>query len=135
MLLDFGKQGDCAARPHRPVTEQSAENSCALAAEVEFGQKIGNDVVVIAGVECHVVSPALDDRADNIECLIAIERRDLDGDYLWNLCEFTPELVGQETSADGRLQVEADDGDDLGNCSRMIEQLGDRSITQCGKTE
>ena len=111
--LTLVEQRDRTARPHRPVAEQAADDPAldrhAVAREPERRHQIAHDGVVVAGVERDVVAARVDDGADDVERLIAVERRDLDGDDAGNLGEAAPEGVGQHAAADRRLQVEADE--------------------------
>ena len=81
-----------------------------------------HDVVVVAGVERDVVAAGLGDGADHVERLVAVERRHLDGDHVLDLGEPPPERVRQHAPADGRLQVEADQRDDLGHRAAVGDQ-------------
>ena len=53
----FREQLHRAFGPHRPVTEQASDDPQRFAAEAERRQQIGNNVVVVAGVERDVVAP------------------------------------------------------------------------------
>ena len=70
------------SRPHRPVPEQAADDAALDRAgwrlQAERRHEIADDGVVVAGVERDVVAAGVDDRADDVERLIAVERRDLD---------------------------------------------------------
>jgi hypothetical protein len=62
-------------------------------------RKSSHDAVVVAGVERDVIASGLDHRADDIERLVAVERRDLDGDDVVDFGEAAP-----ETSAAARVR-------------------------------
>ncbi len=106
------QQFDRFARPNRPVAEQPADDTAlrrsAVHLEAVGRNQIQNDVVVVPRVEGDVVAPGLRDRADHVERLVAIERRDLDGCDVLQLCEPPPERVRQRPAAHRRLKVETD---------------------------
>src|SRR5581483_7023752 len=51
ILLDAGKQTHSTFCPHCPVTKQATDDSSALAAEIEFGEQVKKNVVVVTGIE------------------------------------------------------------------------------------
>ena len=64
-------------RPHRPLAEQPADDAtrCAVAADRREGrQQVGDDAVVVAGVEREVVAPRVGHGAHDVERPIAVER-------------------------------------------------------------
>ena len=67
--------------------------------------------------------PGFGDGADDVERLVAVERRDLDRDDVGDLREAPPERVRQPPPADRRLQVEADERDHAPRRAAMREQL------------
>src|SRR5260370_17995938 len=75
-------------------------------------EKIHGDIVIIAGVECDV-SAGFGDGADDIQGLVTVEWRNLDGDNIFNLGELAPEFVGKYAAAHGRLQVKTNERYDL----------------------
>lgn len=74
------------------------------------GEEIGDDGVVVSGVERDVLAAGFRDGADDVEGLETVERCDLDGDDILDLGESAPERVGEETASDGGLEIKADDG-------------------------
>jgi len=56
-------------------------------------EQVRDDVVIVARVERDVVTPRLDDRPDDINCLIPIERRDLYRPHARDLGEFAPKPI------------------------------------------
>ena len=112
---------DRASRPDRPVAEQAAAEAHgdrpAVAHRGERRDEIEHDVVVVAGVERDAVFGAgLDDAAHDVERAVAVERRDLDRDDVLDRGEAGPERERPASqAADGRLQVEADQRDRVGD--------------------
>src|SRR5207237_487912 len=53
---------------------------------------------------------------------VAIEWGDLDRDDIFDLCEPAPERVAEGAPADGGLQVEAEQGPDLGQNAAVLQQ-------------
>src|SRR6267378_758034 len=70
------------------------------------------EIVIITGVE-RDVSPGFGDGADDIQRLVTVEWRNLDGDNIFNLGELAPEFVGKYAAAHGRLQVKTNERYDL----------------------
>ena len=73
--------------------------------------------------------------ASDVERAIAIERRDLDRDDALDVQEGAPERRVEDAAADGRLKVEADHGDDLGDRAAMLEQRRVVGIFQRGEAQ
>jgi len=62
-------------------------------------------------VESDFLGPARRRHGSNhVKRLIAIERSDLNRDYIFNLNELAPEFVGQQSPSNRGLQVEAISG-------------------------
>src|SRR5215470_13644149 len=81
--LDRIQQRDRRPGAHRPVSEKTADDAGAPAAELESCHEIGNDAVVVPGIESDVRgASAVDDRAHYVLSLIAVEWRNLDGDNI-----------------------------------------------------
>src|SRR5205823_5550337 len=113
--------------PDRPVAQQAADDA-ALHELGAFLEAVGrdqvhDDVVVVAGVQSDVVASCLDDCADDVDRLVAVEGSDLDGYDVFDLGELSPEREGEHTSADGGLEVEADNGKDVGDGAAMADQM------------
>ena len=70
------------------------------------------------------MSPAarLGDGADDVERLVAVKRRDLDGEHVFDLDEPPPEREGQHAAADRRLEIKADQGNRRGHRAAVGEQ-------------
>jgi hypothetical protein len=81
-------------------------------------EKIQRDVVIVPGVE-RDVSPRFSHGADDIQCLVAIEWRNLDRNNIFNLSEFAPESVGKYASTHSRLQVKTYERDDFRHLSAV----------------
>lgn len=85
------QQFDRTACPHRPVAEQSADDATLFAVEAKRREKIDHDAVVVAGVEHDIVAPGLDHGADDVDGLVAAERRDFDSHDVFDFHKTTPE--------------------------------------------
>ncbi len=73
--------------------------------------EIQHDVVVVAGVERNPAA-RVSDRADHVERLVPVERRDLDRDDILQLGKPPPECVREDPAAHGRLEIETHDRHD-----------------------
>ena len=69
----------------------TADDAALFSGEAVGGKKVGDDVVVVAGVEGDVIAAGFHDGAHDVEGLIAVERGHLDGDDVFDLGEATPE--------------------------------------------
>src|SRR5260370_1000352 len=107
---------DGASSPYRPVAQKAAHYTVFPRASVDLetmgSEKIHGDIVIIAGVE-RDVSAGFGDGADDIQGLVTVEWRNLDGDNIFNLGELAPEFVGKYAAAHGRLQVKTNERYDL----------------------
>src|SRR5439155_254688 len=82
-----GLLGQWAA--HDPQLDDTARRGDGI-----FGQQIDNDIVVIARVQGNVCRAArLGHRPEHVECLVAVEGRDLDGDHVRDFHEAPPERL------------------------------------------
>ena len=79
--------------------------------------------------------PASIDGADDVERLVAVERRDLDGDDGRDLGEAAPEGVRQRPAADRGLQVEADERDAGADRRAVRDERGIVRVGQRGEAE
>src|SRR6202030_1195623 len=96
--------------PDGPVAEQSTYDASLAAAEIELREQVGNDVVVVAGVERDFRGASgLYHCAHDIQRLIAVERRDFNSDDILDFRELAPKRVRQRPPAHAGLEVEADD--------------------------
>src|SRR5262245_12282035 len=98
-------------------------------------EEIKEDVVVVARVERDVIAADFRDSADHIERLVAIERRDLDGDDVLDPGKAPPERVRQHASAHRRLKVEAEQREDFGNAATVVKQFVLARVAKRTKTE
>src|SRR3981081_3009385 len=73
------------------------------------GQKIHDDVVIISSIKSYIF-PRFGDSTDNIQCLIAIERRNLDRDYIFDFRKLAPERIRKRPPPHRGLQIKTDDG-------------------------
>src|SRR5690348_11418030 len=112
-----------AARPHRELAQQAAidpaHGSLTPTDDRKGCQEVHHDAVVVPGVEGDVVAASLRDRAHDVERLIPTERSDLDRPDVGNLRELAPEGKAQNSSADRRLQVKAEERDHLGHLAAV----------------
>ena len=115
---------------------RSDDTSAPPAAKGERREQIGDDVVVIARVERDLVAAAgVGDSAHDVQCLVAVERRDLDRHNIVDFDEFTPEAVGQRLPPHRRLQIETNYGNDLGNPPAVVQELGRGGLRQRAQAE
>jgi len=113
------------ARPDRPVAKEAADDAAfdflAIGIEGVRSEEVHDDVVVVAGVERDVTA-RFGYRADDVERLIAIERSDFNGDDIFDFDKFFPEVVRENAAADGGLEVETYDRDDLCDGAAVSEK-------------
>src|SRR5690606_35153213 len=84
--------------------------------EAVAGEEVSDDIVVISGIEGDFVGPAgCSDGLKDVQRLVAIEGGDLYGMDVGDFDETAPEGLGQRHAADVLLQIEAYEGDDLGD--------------------
>lgn len=131
----FLQQFDRALRPHGPMTEQTADNAAFFACKSIRREEIGHDVVVVAGVERDIITSGLDHGANDVDGLVAVERRDLDGDDVFDLREATPERVAQHASADAGLKIKAHDRQHLGHGAAVRDHVVLGSIAHRAEAE
>ena len=126
--VDLLQQRHRRLRPHAPMPEQATlEAQRRLLAAVADGERrgeVGDDVIVVAGVERDAVRRTRRRHAEgDIKRLVAVEGRDLDGDDVVEAGKARPEGARQRNAADRRLQVEAD-GRHLARHGRaMLDEL------------
>ena len=120
-LLDLGEEFHGALRPDAPLAQQPPGNESSAAAEAKRREQIHDDVVVVAGIEGDILAAGRTDGANDVERLVAVERRDLDRHHLGNLGKRAPEPMRKDASAHGRLQVEPDQRDLAGDLPAMLQ--------------
>src|SRR5262245_47858278 len=91
--------------------------------ETEWREEISNDGVIVAGVECNVVAPGFSNGADHINRLIAVERRNLDGDDIFDRRQPLPEGMREQTASRCRLQIESEQRQCLSHRCAVGEQV------------
>ena len=107
------QQRDGAFDPDTPMAEQAATDPhphlLATAADDDRRDQIEHDGVVVAGVERDtVLRTGGDHPPDDVQRMVAVERRHLDRDDVVDPGETAPERGRQADAADRGLQVEAD---------------------------
>ena len=102
-----------------------AQGHLAIAgAHHERRHEVGDDVVVVAGVERDaLLGVGLGNAEGDVERAIAVERRDLDRDHVVDRREPAPEGARQRNAAHRRLQVEADQRHLVGDRRAVLDQL------------
>src|SRR5690606_16288680 len=117
---------DRAAGPDGPLSEEPADDPALARLAVgstkpEGRHEIEDDLIVVPGVERDVLASRRDDRPHDVERPVAIEAGDLDRDDVLDLGEAAPKGVRQLAPADRRLEIEAEDRDDLGDRAHVSE--------------
>ena len=96
-LVTFLEEFDRFPGPDGPMPKQTAHDAASdrlsLLSERVRREQIQDDVVIVAGVKGDVVALGLDHGADHVQRLIAIERRDFDGDDIFDLGKAPPECM------------------------------------------
>src|SRR4051812_17935275 len=86
-----------------------------ILAEAIRGHEVEDDVVVVARIKSDVVAAGFNHGPHDINGLISIERRHLDGHDIFNFGKLPPKRKWQNASADGWLQIEPDDRNNFSN--------------------
>ena len=89
-----------------------------------------DDRIVVARVERDIAAAALDERRDDVERAVAVERRDLDRDDALDVEKAAPEVPIEHAPADRGLKVEPDHRNDLGHARGSA-----RAWTRCSRRE
>src|SRR5688572_19048825 len=96
-IIEYFNSTHC---PHRPMSEQSADNASfhkrLLHGEPKRREQVEHDVVVVPSVERDVIASGFSNGAHHIDCLIAIERRDLNCGHILDFSKLPPERVGEQ---------------------------------------
>jgi hypothetical protein len=120
--LEIAEEGGDAFGPDAPLSEESAGHALGMG---PWGEEVADDVIVISGVEGDVAASAIGDGADGVGGLVAIEGSELDGDESIDfIAQGSPKVVAEEASADGGLEVEADDGENGGDVTDVSDEGG-----------
>ena len=107
--FEVGEEADGSVGPDAPLAEEAAVDVARAPGEGERSEEVGEDVVVVAGVEGNVVAAGSEDGADDVECAVAVEGGDFDGDKFRDVGERAPERVTENAAADGGLQIETEE--------------------------
>jgi hypothetical protein len=90
------------------VAQESPDNVALPGSSVGLegiGRKqIHHNVVIISSIKRNI-APRFGHGAYDIQCLVTVKRRNLDGNNVLDLCELAPESVREHTTAHGRLQI------------------------------
>lgn len=65
--FEVGKEADGSVGPDAPLAEEAAVDVARASGEGERGEEVGEDVVVVAGVEGNVVAAGSEDGADDVD--------------------------------------------------------------------
>src|SRR5579872_5478566 len=110
---------DRLTRPNRPMPQKTSDNSShrflAVALETKRSQEVHHDVVVVASIERNVIAARFNDRANDVDCLIAVERSNFDGYNRVNFGKTAPEVVRKNATTGSGLEVEPEQRDRLGD--------------------
>src|SRR5256885_2063554 len=97
-------------------------------------EQVHHDVVVVAGVERNVAA-GFGDGADDVKSLVAIEGSDFDGGDIFDFGKLAPEIEREDAAADGGLEIEADDGENLCDGAAMRKENGVGCMRKRGEAE
>lgn len=126
--FDVLEKLDGGVGPDAPVAEQTADDVTGdvlfFFFEGERAQEVGDDGIIVAGVEGDVVATGVDHRADDLEGLVAIKRSDFDREDVFDGSEAGPKIEGEDAATDSGLEVEADERKLLGNGLAVREDFG-----------
>lgn len=123
-LLNSRKDFDGTAGPDSPLAKQTTDHSQPDAIEVVDRQKVVDDVVVVARIDCDFTCAAAFRYSSHyVDGLVAVEGGDLDCYYVLDPGKLAPEGVAENATADGRLEIETDYGQDAGNSPGVGDEL------------
>src|SRR5258708_7737459 len=112
----MGMKFDRVFGPHRPMAEQTTNDAARVplspSLEPEWREQVQDDVVIVAGIEGDIFSTCLDQCPDDIQRLIAVERRDLNRNDILDFSEASPKSIGQQSSAGGGLKIKPAERED-----------------------
>src|SRR5437016_11048698 len=104
IAMDGFHQFDRSLGPDRPLPQESAHKAQLLKADAEFRHQIGDDIVIVAGIQGYFVSPsALRYTTNHVQSLIAIKRGHLNCADTFDLTKFAPKSEWQFPATHGRL--------------------------------
>src|SRR5262249_46727896 len=125
-LMDTFQNLNGSSSPDRPVAQQSAHDTKRWFGirKAILGDQVQKDVVIVAGVESNLWCPArFSHSSHDIQCPVSIKRGHLDGHDILHLRKPAPEIDTQDTATHRGLEVEAKDGDDLGDGLYVLNQV------------
>lgn len=126
---------NCLARPHCPLAEEpsckSPFHSATVDVESMRREKIEDDVIIVARVECDVIAAGFGNGADHIKCAVSIKGGDLDRDHRREFREAPPKRIRQHASAGRGLEIETEDGQHISDRPAMIEEFVIRRRGKC----
>ena len=121
------------------MTEQTSNNAAfhrfAVHVEAKWREQIHHDVIIIACIQRDILAARLSNGANHIQRLIAVERRDFDGDDILNFGKPAPEGVRENAPADCRLQVKSNQRNNFRNALAMRDEFRVRCFLECGQTQ
>jgi hypothetical protein len=79
-----------ATSPDGPVSEQTTGEPPVMARAAKRSDKVGDNGIIVTGVQGNIGATAFSEALDDVECLIAIKRRHFDGDNPFNFKETPP---------------------------------------------
>src|SRR5262245_47444708 len=134
------QQLDGSFGPHAPVPQQpalEADLNLALSgADPERRDEIGDDMVVVAGVERDAILRAGgNDTEGDVQRLVAIERGHLDGNHVIDASKARPKPARQGDTADGGLEIKADHGQLARNAAAVFDELIFAGTAQASKPQ
>src|SRR5713226_5874588 len=107
IAMDGVHQFDRSLGPDSPLPQESAHKPQLLLADAEFRHQIGDDIVIVAGVQGYFAGPAaLRYTTNHVQCLITIKRGHLNCADTLNLTKLAPKGERQLAATHGGLQVE-----------------------------
>src|SRR4051812_9317859 len=118
--MDASEKIDRGLNPYTPVakkpTPDAHENALVAAGDDERSDEVEQDMIVVAGIEGDsVLRLSCDNAANDIQCPVAVERRDLYSDDIVDLGKTAPEGGRKNETPDRRLQIEPNKGNLLRN--------------------
>src|SRR5579884_2830937 len=119
----FTAYASCRSSDTARLMQSNDADACVP--EPKFCEQVADNIVIVAGIEGDLIdSAAIDDRSYDIERLVAIERRNFDGDHVGDFREPAPEFVGKHAPSYRGLEVKTDHRNDRSNGARVIEECG-----------
>ncbi len=102
----------------------------------KIGQQVNEDVVVVARVQCDfVLASAIRQSSGDIECVVTVEWSHFDCNDVFDFQKLGPEVIVEESAANGWLQIKSKKRKDLGNFRAMVQNLWIRSLPKRSQTQ